>query len=258
MSSGLYVERETFFHKLDPRAKLVWLLLVLVASIATQFNGLKGIPIFASLVVALSLSGLGAGLAALLVVNASAFLAAVTLVWASLYSNQGNLLFSLGFLKITDYGLLVALGKFFLIICPVLAFVIFFSSTKPYHLTWALERLGVPSKIALTFTLALNLLPSAVRAVKEVIDAQKARGLALDRGGPLQRLKNHLPIIVPVISKLLSDVWDLSMVLASRFVGLAKRTYVFEPRWRLRDTLFVLASTLLYGGVVAWGLQPSL
>jgi energy-coupling factor transport system permease protein len=251
---GLYVERKTLFHKLDPRAKIVWALLVLVASVTTQFDGLKALPVFASTLAALSLSGLGAGLALLIVVNASAFLAAVTLIWAGVYSSQGVLLLALGPLRLTDVGLKVAFGKFFLIMNPVLAFAALFASTRPYHLMWALEKLGAPSKVALTFTLALNLLPSTVRAVREVTEAQVARGLALDRGGVVQRLRNYAPIIVPMIARLLSDVWDLSMVLASRYAGYARRTYVFEPRWSVRDTAFTLLSLLLYGGVAAWSL----
>lgn len=251
---GLYVERATLFHKLDPRAKILWILLVLAASVTTQFDGLKALPVFASTLAALSLSGLGAGLALLLVVNASAFLAAVTLIWAGTYSSQGVLLLAVGPLRLTDLGLKVALGKFFLIMNPVLAFAVLFASTKPYHIMWALERIGAPSKVALTFTLALNLLPSTVKAVREVTEAQVARGLALDRGGIVQRLRNYAPVIVPMIARLLSDVWDLSMVLASRYAGYAKRTYVFEPRWSSRDTAFTLLSLLFYGGIVAWGL----
>lgn len=256
MSTGLYIERRTFFHSLDPRVKLLWVVLVLAASATTQYNGLKSLPVFASTLAALSLSGLGAGLALLLVVNASVFLAVVTLIWAGMYSSQGVPLLSLGLLRVTDVGLLVALGKFFLIMNPVLAFAAFFASTKPYHITWSLEKLGVPSKMALTFTLALSLLPQTVKIVREVTEAQVARGLALDRGGLVQRLRNYVPIIVPVISRFISDVWDLSMVLASRYAGLTQRTYVFEPKWAGRDTIFALASLAFYGGVIAWSALP--
>jgi len=256
VASGLYVERRSLFHSLDPRAKLLWVVLVLSVSVVTQYNGLKSTPIFASTLVALTLSGLSAGIALLLIINASVFLVVVTLVWAGMYSSQGTLLLSIGPLRLTDVGLLVALGKFFLIVNPVIAFVAFFASTKPYHITWSLEKLGVPSKIALSFTLALSMFPLTVKTVREVTEAQVARGLALDRGGVVQRLRNYIPILVPVISKFISDVWDLSMVLASRYVGLARRTYVFEPMWTRRDTAFVLLSLAFYGGVAAWGLLP--
>lgn len=254
MSSGLYIEKRTFFHSLDPRAKLFWTILVLAASAATQYNGSKSLPVFASTLAALSLSGLSAGLALLLIVNASVFLAVVTLVWASMYSAEGTLLLAWGFFRVTDVGLLVALGKFLLIINPVLAFVAFFASTKPYHITWSLEKLGVPPKLAMTFTLALNMMPHTVKIAKEVTEAQIARGLALDSGGLIQRLRNYVPIIVPVISRFITDVWDLSMVLASRYAGYTRRTYLFEPKWAVRDTFFMLAAILLYGGVIAWGL----
>ncbi|MEM1522069.1 MAG: energy-coupling factor transporter transmembrane component T [Thermofilaceae archaeon] len=254
MSSGLYIEKRTFFHGLDPRAKLIWTLLVLAASAAAQYNGLKSLPVFASTLAALSLSGLSAGLAFLLIVNASVFLAVVTLIWAGMYSTEGALLLAWGFFRITDVGLLVALGKFLLIMNPVLAFVAFFASTKPYHITWSLEKLGMPSKLAMTFTLALNMMPQTVRIVREVTEAQIARGLALDSGGLIQRLRNYMPIIIPVISRFITDVWDLSMVLASRYTGYTRRTYLFEPRWTLRDTGFTLASVLVYGGVIAWSM----
>ncbi|MFZ8855266.1 MAG: energy-coupling factor transporter transmembrane component T family protein [Thermofilaceae archaeon] len=257
MLSGIYMEGRSLFHNLDPRAKLLWALLVLAASIAAQFNGLKSLPVFISTLIALSLSGIGAGLAALLVFNASVFLLVTTLVWAGMYASQGTPLVTIGFFRITDVGLLVASGKFFLIVNPILAFVVFFTTTKPYHISWTLEKMGVPSKLAFSFVIALSLLPGVVRAVRDVTDVQKLRGLSLDKGSLLERLRKHVPVIVPVISRLLSDVWDLSMVLASRCFGVSrKRSYVEEPRWTRRDTVFVLISAAFYLGVVAWAMRP--
>ncbi|ABL77417.1 energy-coupling factor transporter transmembrane component T family protein [Thermofilum pendens] len=256
MLSGLYVERKSFFHSLDPRVKLLWATLVLAASIATQFNGLKSFPVFVSAIAALTLSGIGAGLAAVLIFNSLVFLLITTLVWAGMYSGHGSPVFVLGFLRITDVGLLVASGKFFLIMSPVFAFITFFVTTKPYHVAWTLEKMGMPSKVSTAFVIAVSLLPTMVKATRDVIDIQKLRGLALDRGSVLDRLRNYIPIIVPVISRLLSDVWDLSLVLASRYVGYSKRrTYLLEPRWSSRDTVFALLSLVFYGVIIAWGLQ---
>ncbi len=255
MLAGMYVERDSFFHRLDPRAKLAWALMVLAASMATQFNGLKSLPVFASVVIALAVSGMGAGLAALIIFNASVFLLVTTLVWASMYALEGAPVLKLGWLVLTDVGLLVALGKFFLIINPVLAFVVFFASTKPYHVSWTLERLGVPSKLATAFVIAICLLPSMVRTAREVIDVQRARGLALDKGSIVERLSKYAPILIPLMARLIGDVWDLGMVLASRGVGYAKRrTYAFEPAWGLRDTAFSALTLAFYGVIAAWGL----
>ncbi|QOJ79410.1 energy-coupling factor transporter transmembrane protein EcfT [Infirmifilum lucidum] len=254
MFAGLYIERKSLMHSLDPRSKLLWVLLVLVASIATQFNGLKSLPVFLSTILALSLSGLGSGLAVLLIFNSMVFLLVTTLIWAGIYSSQGNILLELGWLRLTDVGLLVALGKFFLIINPILAFVVFFASTKPYLLMWTLEKFKVPHKLALTFVIALSLMPTMVRAAGDVIDAQRARGLALDRGGILDRVRKHIPIIVPLFSKMLSDIWDLSLVLATRGAGYGRKTYIFEPSWKPPDTVFSALSLVFYGVVAAWGL----
>jgi len=253
--SGLYIERRSFFHSLDPRAKLVWALLVLAASYVTQFNGIKSFPIFVSTIVALILSGIGAGLAAILIFNSLIFLLITTLVWAGMYSSQGNIVLDLWIIKVTDVGLLVASGKFFLIISPVFAFITFFVTTKPYHVSWTLEKIRVPPKLSTAFVIAVSLLPTMVKATRDVIDVQRLRGLSLDKGSIPERLRKYIPIIVPVISRLLSDVWDLSMVLASRYVGYSKkRTYLLEPKWVKRDTLFLLFSIIFYGVILLWGL----
>ncbi len=160
----------------------------------------------------------------------------------------------LGWLRVTDVGLLVALGKFFLIVNPIIAFVVFFASTKPYHLMWTLEKIKVPHKLALTFVIALSLLPSMVRVAGDVIDAQRARGLSLDKGSLVERIRKHIPIIVPLFSKMLTDVWDLSLVLATRAVGYGKRTYVLESNWKSSDTIFILVSLVFYGVITAWGM----
>jgi len=254
MFAGLYVERKSFMHGLDPRSKLIWSVLVLAASIATQFNGIKGIPVFISTLMALSLSGLGTGVALLLIFNSLIFFLVSTIIWAGIYSSQGTVLLELGWLRVTDVGLLVALGKFFLIVNPIIAFVVFFASTKPYHLMWTLEKIKVPHKLALTFVIALSLLPSMVRVAGDVIDAQRARGLSLDKGSLVERIRKHIPIIVPLFSKMLTDVWDLSLVLATRAVGYGKRTYVLESNWKSSDTIFILVSLVFYGVITAWGM----
>jgi len=172
-----------------------------------------------------------------------------------MYSNQGNIVLDLWIIKVTDVGLLVASGKFFLIMSPVFAFITFFVTTKPYHVSWTLEKIRVPPKLSTAFVIAVSLLPTMVKATRYVIDVQRLRGLALDKGSIPERLRKYIPIIVPVISRLLSDVWDLSMVLASRYVGYSKkRTYLLEPKWVKRDTLFLLFSIIFYGVILLWGL----
>ena len=255
MLAGLYREGDTVFHRLDPRPKLAWTLLVLAASMATQFNGLKSFPVFVSVVLSLALAGIGVKIAFLLIFNASIFLLVTLLIWVSMYSSAGVVLARLGWLTITDVGLLVALGKFFLIMNPVIAFVVFFASTKPSHIIWALQKIGVPYKLAFSFVVALGLLPSIIKNAGDVIDVQKARGLALDRGNIFERIRRYAPILIPLISRMMSDVWDLSMVLASRGFGYAKkRTFVDTPSWGRLDTLFLLLSIAFYGGIAVWGL----
>jgi len=244
ITAGIYLERDTLIHRLDPRAKLIWLITVFSLSILFQWNGLYSIPVYISVLLILAASGITVRRALAVVgYNALLFLVAF-LVWASLYSNRGELLFvfPIGGVRITDVGLRVGLGKFVLIVAPITAVLVFLSTTRVYDMIQMTQKMGLSVKVGYVFALALSLLPMVIQEAKNIMDIQKMRGVPVDSPNIFTRIRATVSIFVPLIIRLMSTLYIYSAVLTVRGFGLSsKRTYLFELRWRRRDSVFTLA-----------------
>jgi len=76
--------------------------------------------------------------------------------------------------------------------------LVFVTTTRPEDFTFALRRLGLPGGMSVALSLAFRLLPSFLATVQTVKDAQRARGLDLDSGGLMTRLRRYLSLAAPV------------------------------------------------------------
>jgi energy-coupling factor transport system permease protein len=62
------------------------------------------------------------------------------------------------------------------------SFSVFFLTTSPDHLGLALEQSKVPYEFAFAFTTAVRFVPVLAEEAQTIMDAQKARGLELEKG----------------------------------------------------------------------------
>lgn len=240
---------DSVIHKLDARVKLAWFILAFAASIASQWDGSVSVFVYLSLIAGLVLARISVKRALLTIVYSIVFFLTATLVWASMYQDVGNYVatFPLANVRLTDVGLLIGTGKFFLIVNPITAFLLVASTTRVYDLHYIATRAGLPYKAGFMFTLALGLLPYAFNEIRNIIDVQKARGLEVDSRNPVKRIVYVVPIFVPLMIRMMSYVWDLSIVLSVRgFGAYHKRTYYFSLKWSKRDTVALLLLATIY------------
>jgi energy-coupling factor transport system permease protein len=251
--TGLYLQRGSIIHKLDARVKLAWFILAFAASIASQWDGSVAVFIYISLIIGLALAGISIKRAILVIVYSVVFFIVTILVWASMYQHEGEVIVTLPLIniKLTDVGLLIGTGKFFLIVNPITAFLLVVTTTRMYDIQQVLVKLGFPYKLLFMFTLALGLLPATFNEIRNVIDVQKSRGIEVDSKNPVKRIVYSVSIFVPVIIRLMSYAWDLSIVLYARGFGVSKRrTYYFTLKWSARDTIALACLLAVYGGII--------
>jgi energy-coupling factor transport system permease protein len=249
---GLYQEGSSIVHRLDPRVKLAWFILALVASVIWQYDGSVSVFIFISLIAGLAFARLSITRLILVITYSIVFFIVTILVWASYYQDTGRVLYYIGFinLRLTDVGLLVGLGKFFLIVNPIVAIMIFFSTTRPYEMIQSLERLRLPYKAGFILFLSLRLLPLTLREIRNIVDVQKARGIEVDSPNPIKRVAYTIPIFVPLIIRIMSLTWETSITLMVRGFGHAgRRTYTKPLRWSRRDTIALIVLIIIYTGI---------
>jgi energy-coupling factor transport system permease protein len=119
------------------------------------------------------------------------------------------------------------------------SFSIFFLTTSPDNLGLALEQARVPYEFSFAFTTAVRFVPVLAEEAQTIMDAQKARGLELERGNFLKRIRNYIPILVPLIVSAIRRSLELAEAMESRAWGATKkRTNLYTLKMHRGD--FVL------------------
>jgi len=132
------------------------------------------------------------------------------------------------------------------------AFSFFFMTTSADDLGLALEQVHVPYSISFTFTTAVRLVPTMAVDAQTVVDAQRSRGLELDKGNFVKRVKNYIPILIPLIISAIRRSVELAEALESRAFGASEnRTAYVTLKMRPVDAL-VIAATVLGIGLAAY------
>jgi len=144
---------------------------------------------------------------------------------------------------------LIAIFRFFMLIY---SFSLFFTTTQLDDLAQSLCKLKVPYHIAFTLTLSVRFIPTVAKDFLTVYDAQRARGLEMEKGSFLKRVKKFLALLIPVFIASFLRVDRIAEALESRAFGLVKnRTFLYEVKVGLKDIIFLVVAitpllTILY------------
>ena len=249
LAFDLYLPRSSWLHRLDPRVKLALLLAGtgLLLTYQNLFICLAWVLLNQILFVSAKVPLAKVRGAWLLMLPVSGL---VALTWPLVYQEGGRVLFELGAIKITSvavaHGLALALR---LNALAQIYFLLLFT-TDQMALVRGLVALGVPFDWGLTLAIALRYIPAFFGAFQMIVDAQQARGLQLNRGPWLKRLRAYLPILVAMIITALRAMDNLSRALEARAFGALPRRTMFKTlTFTRRD-----GAILLLGSLAAMGL----
>ena len=155
----------------------------------------------------------------------------------------GVFIFVMNFIFGTSLVLSIAFTlRFFAIMS---AFSFFFMTTSADDLGLALEQIHVPYSISFTFTTAVRLVPTMAVDAQTVVDAQRSRGLELDKGNFMKRVRNYIPILIPLIISAIRRSVELAEALESRAFGATDhRTAIVTLRMRFADYAAILGTIL--------------
>jgi energy-coupling factor transport system permease protein len=160
-------------------------------------------------------------------------------------------LWSPGSLTVYRDSLLFAAAFAVRLSAMLIAGLAFVSATGIEELRLGLTRLGLPYPMAFAIGLAFRLVPLIGSTLEKAAQAQKSRGLALDRGGPLARLHNHAPLIIPVILVSLRNIDQLAAALEARGFGAqTRRTSFLNTPWRTADTACCISAIIVIAATI--------
>jgi energy-coupling factor transport system permease protein len=134
------------------------------------------------------------------------------------------------------------------------SFSIFFLTTSPDRLGLALEQSHVPYEFCFAFTTAVRFVPVLAEEAQTIMDAQKARGLELERGNFIKRIKNYIPILIPLIVSAIRRSLELAEAMESRAWGATnKRTNLYVLKIERGDYILAIISVcMLIIAVYIW------
>lgn len=247
----LYLPRDSWLHRLDPRTKLWAVLLAGVAGLMfRQIGALVGLLLLAHL--ALLSAKIPADRIRWLWTRLAPLLVMILILQPLFAPGPGPDLLRLGPLRLTVDGLLE--GVSFALRAAALAFVaaVLLLTTEPTQLVQGLVKLGLPYPWGLTVGLAIRYLPTTYGLFVTVSEAQQARGWIVGQGNLFQRARSYLPILVATIIGALRLSDNLGLALAARGLGYpTQRTTLHELHFSGTDWLAVVLATLVFTGLLA-------
>ncbi len=250
-ATDIYIERETMFHRLDPRTKILFMVVFSILSLIFSDPFFLFIILLICLVFWFEaqipirrLLGLYKyvtfSIVLLIIIQGLTFPEeGYTPILRIIPPNP--LIGNVG--ALTYEGLILGIAMSLRIIILMIVGPLVIYTTALDKLIIGLLKLKVPYLFAFTFSSALNLLPSIQNKANDIIDAQKSRGLAdLESQNIAKRLKSYASLLIPLIVSSMRDSVFLSLAMNSRAFGFKKeRTYYREIKFTKLD---IVASVL--------------
>ena len=254
---GQYYPVDSVIHRLDPRTKLAGTLLFIVALFcANNVAGYAIITVFLAAVIKLSnvpFKFIVRGLRALLVLL-------LISVLFNLFLTSGTVIWQFKFLKITEEGLRLSVFMALRLIYLVIGSSVMTLTTTPNQLTDGMEqglrgfaKFHVPvHEIAMMMSIALRFIPILVEETDRIMKAQTARGADFESGGLMQRIKNMIPLLVPLFVAAFRRATDLAMAMEARcYRGGVGRTKMKPLHYSGRDRIAYLILFAFVAAVIA-------
>lgn len=161
-------------------------------------------------------------------------------------------LWLIGGAKMSLEGTLYGLNIVFKTLTMILVIPLAIFTTDVNQMTLGMVRAKIPYKVVFIFSSTLRFVPLLLEEIQSIIEAQRLRGLNLEKMGWLKKAQVYAKVAVPLILNSLSKSQKLEVVLQSKaFSGSSERTYLYESDLTNADYLLMAGSTLLFVTAIA-------
>ncbi len=262
-----YRERDTIIQRLDPRARIIFMLAMLFSII--QFWDLRIMLLF------LGTAVLQYALARLtwretrrtwILISVIIFFMTVLTFFtgrggvATAYHEE-HLIRRLGPLTLPIVGWEISLSItaektiFALSQITRMYAITFMAVTIPYTIDPSLygvtfRRLGLPDKFAYAMDLAFRFVPTLGRDFSITLDSQRARGYEVEKlsGGIVAQIRKLAPLLVPVTINAIVSAEDIIDAMDLRAFGVGPRTWVHKLTYHRADYVLIAVAVLIFVG----------
>lgn len=251
---GQFFPGDTLVHRLDPRTKLIAVVLYIVALF--QAGGVVG---YMLLILAAA-----ACMAVSHISPKSIFKGLKPMIFIIILTGALNIFYTTGTPVlpgwiITWEGIIRAVKMILRIVLLITGTFLLTYTTSPMALTDGLELLMNPLKkikvpvheMTIMMSMALRFIPTLIEETDKIMSAQKARGADFETGGLIKRARALLPILVPLFVSAFRRADELAVAMESRcYHGGQGRTRMKQLRFAGIDYGALLTSAAFLAGVI--------
>ncbi len=249
---GRYLPLNSCIHRLDPRTKIIALILMMVAIfIPAGWLGylLIGIAVlFLTMLAKLKFSFLWRSMKPML------FMLFFLLIINVIVIHEGTVLFTIGSFSVYSEALFQTLYIVVRLMLMIMLTTVLTATTKPLDLTLGIEDLLSPFKvihvpaheIAMMISIALRFIPTLIEETQRIMKAQASRGVDMEEGSFKEKLMAILSLIVPLFVSAFQHADDLANAMEARgYVPDRPRTRYKQLKMQKRDYLTLSAALLI-------------
>ncbi len=257
---GQYFPGQSLVHQLNPRMKLISLLLVLALLFSLQsYSGLVALFFIALILIAKTRVPFRYFLRGLRPVL---YIAIFALIIYFFFTSGGIVLLRVGFITVESEGVREGIFIILRLVTLVLFSLLLTLTTTPLSLTYGLSYflkplryIGLPTdEVAMIMAIALRFIPTLMEESQRLMRAQVSRGADFESGSIFRRAKSLVPLIVPLFVSAFRRADELALAMEARGYRIgAARTRMHEDTIFPRDwvvlavTLAMLAASLTLG-----------
>lgn len=249
---GRYLPLNSCIHKMDPRAKIMAMLFVMIAIfIDAGYLGyliIGAIVIMIALLGKLKLSFLWRSMKPML------FMLVFLLIINLLVIKDGKVLFTIGSFSIYSGALSQTLYIVIRLALMIMVTTILTATTKPLQLTLGIEDLLKPfqvihvpaHQIAMMISIALRFIPTLIEETQRIMKAQASRGVDMEEGKLMEKIRAILSLIVPLFVSAFQRAEDLAYAMEARgYIPDRPRTRYQQLKMLTMDYILLLGSIMI-------------
>ena len=254
---GQFFPGKTVIHRLDPRTKLLLLIVYIVALfLAKSYLSYALVLVFlvsVTLLGRIPFKAMTRGLKPMLI------FILFTAVLNLFYTKGGTLLVDWWIFHIYSEGVKTAFFMVLRIMLLICGTFLLTYTTSPIALTDGMERLFNPLKkikvpvheMSMMMSMALRFIPTLIEETDKIMAAQKARGADMESGSLVQRAHALIPILIPLFVSAFRRAEELALAMECRcYHGGEGRTRLRELKSGLRDYVALGITILMFAAVI--------
>ena len=253
---GQYFPGNTIIHRLDPRTKILSLILFIAALFtAKSWVSFGVILVFLTVCVIVSkitLKTIFKGLKPLVII----------IIFTAIlngFFTKGDILFKFWIFSLTKQGLYRAALMILRIVMLITGSLLLTYTTAPIALTDGLESLLSPLKkihlpiheLSMMMSIALRFIPTLIEETDKIMSAQKARGADFDTGNLIEKAKALMPLLVPLFVSAFRRADELAVAMESKcYHGDSGRTRMKQLTMKWFDWAALALTVILLGVII--------